>query len=243
MEFLIPSFLSGILTVLAPCVLSLLPVIIGGSIGEKNKWRPLIIVGSLAISAIIFTLLLKASTVLIGIPQTTWKYISGGLILVFGFFMLFPGVWEKLAFNLKLYKSDELLHKSGQKEGILGAILLGASLGPVFTSCSPTYTIILAIVLPQNFTIGLLNLTLFAVGMSIPLLLIGYGGQKIAGKFRGASNPNGWFKRTLGLLLVLTGLAIFTGYDKKLEAFIIDRGYLGAYDFEQSLLEKSRNAN
>ena len=150
MELLLTSFLAGVLTVLAPCVLSLLPIIIGGSVGEKNPLRPLIIVGSLGISVIVFTLLLKATTAFIGIPQSFWAFISGGLITVFGLTMLFPDQWTKIACKLKLYKSEEMMAKSGQAPGIKGAILLGASLGPVFATCSPTYTLILAIILPKN---------------------------------------------------------------------------------------------
>src|SRR3990167_4528988 len=208
MELFIPSFLAGVLTVLAPCVLSLLPIIIGGSLGEKNPLRPLIIVGSLGISVIVFTLLLKATTALIDIPQEFWRFISGGLITIFGLVMLFPDQWTQISYKLKLYKSEEGLAKSGKISGNKGAILLGASLGPVFTTCSPTYLLILAIVLPKSLGLTVVNLTIYAIGMSIPLLAIGYGGRKIASKFRGASNPKGWFKRLLAIILILTGIAI-----------------------------------
>ena len=65
------SLVAGLLTVLAPCVLPLLPVILGGSMvrEERDRWRPFIIAGSLVASLILFTLLLKASTVLIGVDR------------------------------------------------------------------------------------------------------------------------------------------------------------------------------
>ncbi|PIQ78222.1 cytochrome C biogenesis protein [Candidatus Peregrinibacteria bacterium CG11_big_fil_rev_8_21_14_0_20_46_8] len=235
MELFIPSFLAGVLTVLAPCVLSLLPVIIGGSVGEKNALRPLIIVLSLGVSVIIFTLLLKATTALIGIPQEFWKFVSGGLITIIGLIMLFPDQWTQIAFKLKLYKSDKLMTKSSQTSGTTGAILLGASLGPVFTTCSPTYLLILAIVLPKSLGLTVINLAIYAIGMSIPLLAIGYGGRKIASKFRGTSNPKGWFKRSLAILLIITGIAVITGFDKKIESALIERGYVGAFELEQSI--------
>ena len=59
---LITSFLAGILTVAAPCVLPLLPVIVGGSLMDEHRSRPLIIAVSLALSVILFTLLLKVFT-------------------------------------------------------------------------------------------------------------------------------------------------------------------------------------
>ncbi|MBT7736131.1 cytochrome C biogenesis protein, partial [Candidatus Peregrinibacteria bacterium] len=162
---------------------------------------------------------------------------SGGLITLFGITLVFPSLWDTIAFKLKLYKSEELIGKSNEQGGMKGAILLGASLGPVFTTCSPTFAIILAIILPQSFAVGTINLVAFALGLIIPLTLIGYGGQAVAAKFRPAANPRGWLKKTLGILLLLTGLAVFTGFDKTIESFILDSGYLGPIEIEQSLLE------
>jgi cytochrome c biogenesis protein CcdA len=236
MELLIPSFFAGFLTVLAPCVITLLPIILGGSLTGKNKWRPLVIVLSLSVSVFVFTLLLKATTAFITIPDAFWRYLAGGLILFFALTLLFPAAWTKLAFKLGLFKSEKLVEKSGKKEGFTGAILLGASLGPVFTTCSPTYAIILAVVFPSSFFVGVTNLLVYIVGMMIPLLLIGYGGQRVAMKFRGAANPKGWFKRTIGVVLLLVGLTVITGFDKKIESAILDTGYQGPIQLEQSLM-------
>jgi len=240
MEFLIPSLLAGLLTVLAPCVISLLPVILGGSCSGKNKWRPLVIVGSLAVSVFIFTIALKASTAFITIPDAFWRWLSGGLVIVFGLTLLFPSLWTRFTIMTGLSKSEHLLQKSGQKEGLSGAVLLGASLGPVFTTCSPTYALVLAVVFPASFAVGVLNLLIYIVGMSIPLLLIGYGGQRVAKKFRGVANPNSWFKKSLGMLLILVGLAVLTGFDKTVETWILDAGYFGPVNIEQKILEGVR---
>lgn len=74
---LLISFFSGILTVLAPCVLPLLPVILGGSLAGQSKKRPYIIIASLILSLLLFTLLLKASTVLIHVDPIVWDYVAG----------------------------------------------------------------------------------------------------------------------------------------------------------------------
>lgn len=72
------AFAAGILTVAAPCVLPLLPVVVGGAMvraGDERRarWRPFIIAGSLVISVVLFTLLLKATTALLGIPRRSGK--------------------------------------------------------------------------------------------------------------------------------------------------------------------------
>ena len=243
MSLLIVSFISGILTILAPCVLPLLPVIVGGSITNKSKSRPFIITLSLAASVVLFTLLLKVSTIFINIPQETWLYISGGIVLVFGILTLFPESWEKISFALKLYKSEELMQKSSEKKGILGPILIGMSLGPVFASCSPTYALILATVLPQNFSKGLLALIVYAIGLALVMLLVAFLGQKLVARLKWLSNPKGFFKRILGIIFIIVGLMIITGYEKKLEQYILEKGFFDVTKLEQQILKNTELKN
>src|SRR5438132_740370 len=92
------SFIAGVLTVLAPCVLSLLPVVVGGSLAQGGRNRALTIVVSLGISVIAFTFLLKVSTALINIPESFWQWFSGGILVLFGITMLFPALWDSLGF-------------------------------------------------------------------------------------------------------------------------------------------------
>lgn len=248
MDLLAISFIAGFLTILAPCAFALLPVIIGGSVAEKNPWRPLVVVASLSISAIIFTLLLKATALAFELSPRFWEYFSGTLIILVSLTMLFPSLWEKLAFKLKLYKTEGLLEKSNQEEGLKSSVLLGASLGPVFTSCSPTYAVIIALIVPPgdgsgisaDFYIGFVNLVIYVIGMAIPLLAVAYGGRAVAQKFKFAVNPSGWFKRGLGILLIIFGLMIFSGQYKQFEAYLIDQGFTGLSDFEQTLLPSDR---
>ena len=70
------AVIAGVLTTLAPCVLPLLPVIVGGSLGpssQDSRRRAYVITASLGISVIVFTLLLKASAALIGVSTSTWQ--------------------------------------------------------------------------------------------------------------------------------------------------------------------------
>ncbi len=243
MEFLPVSFIAGVLTVLAPCILPLLPVIIGGSLdsGKKDFKRPIIITISLALSIVLFTLLLKASTALITIPQSFWTYFSGGIILIFAVTLLFPKSYAKISntfFGNKLeHGSQKLMYKMFKKGGVGSSIVLGAALGPVFASCSPTYFLILGTVLPANYAIGVLNLLVYALGLSLVMLIVAFAGKKLLGRLNGISNPQGWFKKTLGILFLIVGLAIISGYDKKFETYLIDEGFIGITAFEERLIE------
>jgi len=232
------SFVAGVLTVLAPCVLPLLPVIVGGAAGSTNKWQPLIMTTSLAISVVVFTLLLKASSVLINVPQSFWTSLSGGIILLFGIVTTWPIIWEKISlkFNL-LGRSQTGLVTAGANDSAWSGVLVGAALGPVFSSCSPTYFVILATVLPVSFAVGFVYLLVYAFGLALMLGLIAYFGQRLTIHLGWAANPHGWFKKILGILLILVGLAIVTGFEKDIEVKLLDAGF-GTTKIEENLLDE-----
>ncbi len=238
MSLLFLSFFAGLLTVLAPCILPVLPVVIGGSITDRNPIRPLIITLSLGVSIVAFTLLLKVSTIFVDIPQSFWKNFSGSILVFFGVILVFPLLWEKISIKLKFSnKSQQALAHAGQKKGIWGMILIGMSLGPVFASCSPVYFIILATVLPASFLWGLTNLIAYALGLSVIMFLIGYLGQKAVAKARWAANPHGAFRKILGALFLIVGLTILMSWDKAAESWLLDRGF-NVTRVEESLLKK-----
>lgn len=240
---IILSFVAGALTVLAPCILPLLPVIIGGSSlsTEKNETNLLrhaiVICVSLAVSVLVFSLLLKASTLLLGIPQFAWQAVSGIIVILFGINLIFPMLWAKISIKLGIEnKSNRFLGQSTKKKGIMRDILIGAALGPVFASCSPTYALIVATILPQSFINGLIYLAAYCLGLASVLLAIGVAGQSLVKKLGWATNPNGWFRKALGIIFVITGLVVIFGLDKQIQTLIIESGlYDPIKKFEQRL--------
>jgi cytochrome c biogenesis protein CcdA len=182
MAFLVVSFLAGILTVLAPCILPVLPVVIGSSASGRSRWTPYVVVGSLALSVIAFTFVLKVSTAFIMIPPQFWTYLSGGIFALFGITLVFPAVWENIPGLGKVSVGANKLMGKGMKQGTLvGDALVGAALGPIFSTCSPTYFVILASVLPASLALGTAYLLAYVAGLSLVLLLIALLGQRFAG--------------------------------------------------------------
>lgn len=231
MRLLIVSYLAGILTAAAPCILPLLPIIIGGTvIGENKKkqwWRPFVIISSLALSILVFTFLLKASTALLGVPQYIWNTISGLIVLLLGIGIVFPNTWEKIALKTGLYKSSNgYMNKIlSRNNSLTKDILIGSSLGPVFSSCSPTYALIVAIVLPESLLRGTTYLISYVLGLSSILLLIAFAGQSVSSRLNWMSNPESKFRKIIGILFILVGLAVITGLDRDLQAFVIENGW------------------
>jgi cytochrome c biogenesis protein CcdA len=213
-------------------VLPLLPIIIGGSIvaddagTARARLRPYVIAGSLAVSVIAFTLLLKATTALLGIPTQVWQVVSGVIVILLGINLLAPGLWERASTRLGLgERSNRALDDSVRRQSIGGDILTGAALGPVFSSCSPTYALIVATVLPVSFAEGVLYVTLYAVGLAIPLLLISLAGRGAARRLGWLADPRGWFRRTMGVLFIIVGVVVIVGADKALQTLILDLGW------------------
>ena len=237
------AFLFGALTILAPCVFPLLPVIIGGSLQDKNPARPFVITGSLMVSIVVFTLLLQGLALALKVDGQLLKNISGGIVIFFGLVLLFPEIWQKIMMSVGSQKqSEELLQKAGSKSGYAGMVLTGAALGPVFVSCSPTYALIIAIVLPSSFIVGTIYLISYAFGLAVVMGAIAYFGQRAIKNMRWAANPKGWFKRILGILFIIVGLATIYGYDKKFEAYLIDKGwYIDTLEFEDGVVEQIRD--
>ena len=227
---LVLSLAAGVLTVAAPCVLPLLPIVVGGAIvrsGDERRarWRPYVIAVSLAVSVVAFTLLLKATTALLGVPPQVWQVISGGIIILLGIDLLFPVLWDRLSTALGLQaRSGAMLDRSVSRQSTTGDILTGAALGPVFSSCSPTYALIVAAVLPVSFAEGVLYVTAYAVGLAGMLLLIALLGRSIVRRLGWLANPGGWFRRVIGAIFILVGIAVITGFDKQLQTWILDAG-------------------
>lgn len=235
LSLLLLAFAAGVLTVAAPCVLPLLPVIVGGSIARtstddavaKREWaRPIVIAASLAVSIVAFTLLLKATTTLLGVPQLVWQLIAGGIVVLFGITMLWPGLWERVMTATGLQaRANRAVDASFGRRAVGGDILLGAALGPSFSSCSPTYALILAAVLPVSFAEGVLAISVYAAGLAATLLLVAIVGQTVVRSLGWLANPNGWFRRAVGTVMIVVGLAVILGFDKSVQAFVLEQGW------------------
>lgn len=249
MFLLIISFISGILTVLAPCILPLIPVIVGGSVSADgtssfNKKKAFTIIISLGLSVIIFTLLLKASTLFINIPESFWKWFSGGIVFILGVVTLFPQLLQNSFLAGLNAKSNELMGQGYQKKNFWGDVIIGSSLGPVFSTCSPTYFIVLATVLPVSPIKGVFYLLSYALGLCLSLLVISLVGQKIVSKLGILADERGLFKKFLGILFILVGIAIIFGLDKKTQIILLEAGVFDVTKIEQKLLEQNdKNKN
>jgi cytochrome c biogenesis protein CcdA len=234
MTLLFVSFIAGVLTALAPCTLPLIPIIVGRQASyahlhrKESLIRLSIVIGSLALSLTLFTLLLKATTYFLGIPQSVWNIISGTIIVLLGIHFLFPSLWQQLMVSANIASAtNRKLFKASQKKGIMGDILTGFAFGPVFSSCSPTYALIVATVIPASFFTGLVYLLAYIVGLCLVLFVVGHFGATIIKKLGWALDEHGIFRKFMGIIFIAIGIAIVTGFDKTIQTWLLESG---AYD-------------
>lgn len=241
MIFFFISILAGMLTILAPCILPLLPIVISSSEPGKRSIskRAIVVILSLSVSIFVFTLLLKASTLLISIPQVFWNVFSGIIIIFVGITIIFPLLWSHIPLLQKIKNSgNKVLGIGYKKKNHTGDILVGTALGPVFSTCSPTYLFIIATILPVGFFTGLIYLFGFIIGLAFSLFLLAYFGQQLVGRITSHMGKSNRIKIIFGVLIIVVGVAILTGYDKKIETLILDLGYGATIDFEENLIKR-----
>jgi len=242
MLLVLGAVVAGVLTTLAPCVLPLLPVIVGGSLdrrGSSGRARAYIITASLGVSVVLFTLLLRASTLLIDIPETAWQWISGLIIGTLGLVSLFPSLWERTSASLSLQgRSTRRLAAAGQRDGVGGAVLTGAALGPVFTSCSPLYAYVIVTVLPASFAEGFVLLLAYTFGLCVTLLAVALLGQRVIGTAQWVADPHGAFRRGLGLVFIVVAIVVIAGWDKDLQAWILEYSPVRPWELDADFIPR-----
>ena len=238
LQLLAVSFIAGTLTILAPCVFPLLPILLGSSADRSSsRNRAFTIVISLLVSIMVLTLAVHGFASSAGFSEGVLRAFSGTILAIIGLFMLFPRFWETISAKSGIQNSsNKYLARAMKKEGKAKDITIGVALGPVFSSCSPTYGLIIATILPQSFVQGFLYLLVYIFGLGLMFALLVIFGQRFTQKMKWATDPNGWFKRSLAILFIVIGLAVIFNYDKQFEAWLLNwEAYDALINFELNL--------
>jgi hypothetical protein len=91
-------------------------------------------------------------------------------------------------------------------------------------------------VLPASFSEGLILLLAYVIGLCGTLLVIALLGQKVMGKARWLANPEGGFKKVIGLLFILVGLAVILGLDKDFQTWFIENSPIRIWELDSDFI-------
>ncbi|MDC6169971.1 cytochrome c biogenesis protein DipZ [Paucibacter sp. XJ19-41] len=220
------SFGAGIATVTSPCILPMLPLLLGASLGgTASRARPLLIVLGFVLSFAGAALLFGASTRALGLSPDLLRNASIAVLLMFGLLLAWPALLERAMAGFgHLGGLAALGQRLGERAGAgpAGALLLGLSLGLLWTPCAgPVLASLLALVAGEQDALKAFGLLLaYAVGAGLPMLAIAYGGQAVTRHVRGLARHMGRVRQGFGLLVMATALAIYAQVDTQLVAWL-----------------------
>lgn len=215
------AFFSGILTVFSPCVLPILPIILASGIDGDTKRIKGVITG-LVVSFTIASLLLATIVRFFGIPADSIRMIAVGLLVIFGLSMVFPHIWEKIQAWIELHWKFAP-RQSNNNNGFFGGFLTGVSLGIVWTPCiGPVVATVATLAAISSFSFTAVFIALaYALGTGIPLYYIAKGGSAITNRLSFIKSENQKIRQIFGLIILATALFIWSGADKKLQAWTL----------------------
>ena len=203
------------LTIASPCVLPLLPVLLGTSLERPDRMRPLFVVSGFVLAFAGLGIALSLLSNLNASVHEAVRSTSVALLALFGLVRIWPQPYDRLIARFGGPLQQLAFRAGGGGSGNAGGFLLGLSLGAVWTPCAgPVLASILVLAAKaQDLTQSSTLLLVFAIGAGIPMLAIAYGGQAIAARVRGLSRYTHRLQQGFGVLLVLTAAAIYFQYD------------------------------
>ncbi|MGY3237271.1 MULTISPECIES: cytochrome c biogenesis CcdA family protein [unclassified Bradyrhizobium] len=215
------AILAGILTIAAPCTLPMLPILLGASIGRSSQLRPAMIALGFVVSFSAVALLLGALTRIFDFDPNVLREAAAVLLLGFGLLMLWPAPFEWLSIRLNGWLN--LGTTSGvQREGALGGLMLGTTLGLVWTPCAgPVLGSILTLVATsKNLAWAGTLLVAYAIGAAVPMLAIAYGGQAATTRVRSLARVSPRLQQGFGVVVIAFALAAYFQYDTLIVAWL-----------------------
>lgn len=221
---LLLALLAGSLTTLNPCVLPLLPLVVTGAMAQ-NKWAPLAMGAGLALSYALLGLFVALMGESIGLGADRLRLIGGGLLVLFGVVQLVPALNDRFALMLSPAANKAHGASPQSSHSIWTSFLTGALLGLAWSPCSgPLLGGALTLVADTGSAgRGTLILGLFGIGAAVPLVGVAYLSKAKFLRFRDwMLAHSATIKKAVGLLMLSLGVAILTGYDKKLEGFLVN---------------------
>lgn len=228
MEILL-GYGAGLLTLINPCVLPILPVVMATAL-QAGRSGPLLLAAGLSLSFVTLGLMVSAAGRSLGISETAVSDAAAVMMVLFGAILLVPRFSAGFAMATAGFsaRADRELDDTagwGQARGLGGQLLAGLLLGAVWTPCiGPTLggAISLASQGESLARAGAIMLA-FALGISTVILALAYGAQGAIRRrqalFRRAS---GIARPVLGAVFVATGIIILTDLHHVIEIWALD---------------------
>ena len=218
------AFIAGILSTLSPCVLPLLPVILGASL-TTHRFGPVAMAAGLALSFVAIGMFVATVGFSIGLDSQVFRTVAGLMLSAIGVVLVVPPLQTQLAgAGAPVSNWAQSSFGGFDTSGLGGQFALGLLLGAVWSPCVGPTLGAASVLASQGQNLGevALVMAVFGLGAAAPLLALGFLSREAMLKLRGRLAQAGRSgKAALGVLLLGCGLLIVLGLDKRIEALVV----------------------
>ena len=219
------AFLAGVLSILSPCVLPILPVVIGAAAAE-HRFGPVALAGGLAASFVVIGLFFATIGFSLGLDSGVAREAAAVMLIAIGAVLAVPPLQARVAVAAgPIGRWSDARFGGSSRKGLGGQFALGLLLGAVWGPCvGPTLGAASALA-AQGRDLGQVATTmlLFGLGAATPLLILGRVSRDMLLRWRTRMLSTGkGLKSALGVLLIAGGVLTLSGLDHTVEAALVD---------------------
>ncbi len=211
---IIRAFVEGLALIVSPCILPVLPLVLAPSL-EGGRARPIGIIVGFIFSFTAFALLSRQLVSVLHIDLDTIKNGSLVLLAIFGAILLSKTLSDKFAAATQRFAGLGSSLSANAEGGFFGGVLIGLAIGLVWTPCAgPIFaTALVEVIRQQNDVQAFLVIIAFALGASMPMLIIALAGRQIIGKLGFFAKHAEAIRKTFGVLILASVAFIYSGLD------------------------------
>lgn len=219
------GYLAGVLTILSPCVLPLLPIVLGSAL-SAHRFGMAALTAGLVLSFAGVGLFIATIGFSIGLDDGFFRSFSAIVLGVLGVVMLSGALQRRFAGATAAFgdRANILLGRL-KLDGLGGQFVVGVILGAVWGPCVGPTLGAASLLAAQGKDLASVGLTMaaFALGAATPLAIIGSLSREALKRWRGRlASAGGTGKTLLGAAALIVAVMILTGGDRGLEAFLVD---------------------
>lgn len=219
------AFAAGVLSILSPCVLPLLPIVLGAAV-TQHRWGPLALAAGLAVSFTGLGLLIAVAGFSLGLDANVFRVVAAIIMIAMGLVLLMPA-WQTRLATAGGPVSDWTDRTFGgfSGSGLSGQFAMGLLLGAVWSPCVGPTLGAASLLASQGRDLAQVTITMaiFGLGAALPLAILGLLSRSVLMRMRGRMLSAGQFgKALLGVALLLIGIGIVTGADKWIETALVN---------------------
>jgi cytochrome c-type biogenesis protein len=210
------AFLGGLLTAFSPCVLPILPILVGRSLSTHRFGPVALVAGLIGGFSVAGSLLGVASSWVSGWTNFL-RIFAIVILLILGFLSIFP-TWSYLLIS----KLPKFKVRQPERIGLLGEFGLGTQLGLLWTPCAgPVLGSIIILAAAKHDIFGsFVLLFIYGLGAGVPMLMIAYGSRYLSNSFVRLRKYTPLLQKIGGVAIALTAIAILLGWDQKIQLFL-----------------------